>query len=359
MCRSSFRGMVFAVLLLSIPFTPLTRSHAQEVGRVVQLEVPAPALKGNLLNTPASQGAAVYLPPSYDDGSDRRFPVIYLLHGNFDDYDVWLEHFGVPVILDRMIAAGNIPELIVVMPNGGNRYGGGFYRNSPVSGNWADFISIDLVEFVDEHFQTLSNPVSRAVVGHSMGGYGALNLGMNHPDVFSVVWALSPCCLVPSEDLSFGNEAWQRAFAVTKPEDLQELIASRDFYAIALLGILSAFNPDPDAAPHFGDFPFDVVRGEVVLDDDAFDHYRDAFAARQVRSARDNLRSLRGLGLGVGLGDQFLHITDGTLEFSQQLGAERIPHRLDVYAGDHREQISERLEEAVLPWVAKRLIHED
>ncbi|MEM9638424.1 MAG: alpha/beta fold hydrolase, partial [Pseudomonadota bacterium] len=288
---------------------------------------------------------------------DRRFPVLYLLHGIFDDYGVWIEHFGVPEMLDRLIAQETLPELIVVMPNAGNRYGGGYYRNSTVSGHWADYIADNLVTYVDTRFRTLPTADSRAVVGHSMGGYGALNLAIQHPGVFSVVWALSPCCLAPIEDLGFGNDAWQRAYDVTGPEDLQRLVESRDFYTLAILGLVTAFSPDPAAAPLYGDFPFEVVRGEIVLDDAAFERYRDSFPVRQVRAARHTLRELRGLGLGVGLGDQFSHIPAGTLAFSHQLGLERVPHRLDLYDGDHRAQVGARLENTVLPWVVERLNH--
>lgn len=352
--RKSILGTLIAVAVMSISVAT-AQSDGTTTGNVVEIDVPAPALDGNLLDSSVVQEAAVYLPPGYHEDRDRRFPSIYLLHGIFDDHGVWVENFNVPEILDRLIADGKIPELIAVMPNGGNKYGGGFYRNSPVSGNWADYIADDLVSFIDENYRTLSDQESRAMVGHSMGGYGALNLVMNRPGIFSVVWALSPCCLAAVDDLSFGNDAWQRAAKIKGPEDLQELIDSRDFYPIAALGLLAAFSPDVDAAPIYGKFPFDVVRGEIVIDDVQFDKYLDALPVRQVRHARKNLRSLRGLAMDVGLGDQFLHIPTGTLEFSQRLGDERIPHLLDIYAGDHRQFIGERLEAIVIPWVADRM----
>ena len=344
-----------AVILFATPGLSIAQSPSDAGGRVVEIDVPAPALAGNLLGTPDIQGVAVYLPPGYDQQSDRRYPVIFLLHGIFDSHKVWLEHFDVPSTLDRLIKAGRIPELLVVMPDGGNKYGGGFYRNSPVSGHWGDYIADDLVSFIDERFRTLSASDSRAIVGHSMGGYGALHLAMNRPGVFSVVWALSPCCLAANDDFSFGNDAWKRAAEVTTQQDLQNLLASRDFYPIAALGVVTAFIPDPDAHPIYGKFPFDIVGGEVVLDDSAYDRYLDTLPLRQVRDVREELRSLRGLALGVGLGDQFLHIPIGTLEFSQRLGSERIPHLLDVYAGDHRQHVGERLEAIILPWVGERL----
>ena len=224
--------------------------------------------------------------------------MIYLLHGIFDRYQVWLETFGVPAILDHLIAANEIPELIVVMPNGFNHLGGGFYRNSPVSGNWADFVSDDLVGSVDGNFRTLTRTESRAIAGHSMGGYGALHLGMTRPDVFSVVWALSPCCLAAVDDFGFGNDAWKRASGFRSLEDMQGALESGDFIPVAAIGVLTAFSPDPESPPFFVDFPYEIVRGEIVLDGADYDRYLDALPVRAVTGARE---ALRGLGLGVGL----------------------------------------------------------
>lgn len=309
--------------------------------------------------TATVQGAAIYLPPSYAQDTQRRYPTIYLLHGIFDHYQTWLaDGFDVPGILDRLIAAGEIAEVIAVMPNGFNPTGGGFYRNSPVSGNWADFVADDLIRYVDGNCRTLAHPASRAVTGHSMGGYGSIHLGMTRPDVFSVVWAMSPCCLSAVDDLGFGNDAWRRAIRFEGPDDLQSALQGGDFYPVAMIGLLYAFSPNLDNPPFHVDFPYELVRGETVLIDSVYDTYLDRFPVRQVDDYRDALRGLRGLGIGVGLGDQFLHIPVGTIELSQQLGEERIPHLLDVYTGDHRKLVAPRLEEIILPWIGERLATE-
>ena len=201
--------------LALLPLIAATPLAAQS--RVVVADVPAPALAGNRVGTPTTQSAAIYLPAGYDRETTRRYRTLYLLHGIFDSHETWTGYFDVPAMLDRLIEAGDIPAAIVVMPNGGNRYGGGFYMDSPTSGNWATYITRDLVGYVDARYRTRPNAASRAVVGHSMGGYGAIHLSMERPGVFGVAYAMSPCCLAPVEDVGFGNVAWGRAFARSCP----------------------------------------------------------------------------------------------------------------------------------------------
>ncbi len=361
--RRTVRRVAPAVALLAIAGASgpargqasATAAPDPAAGRVVEVEVPAPSLEGNLLGTPAVQGAAVYLPPGYEGEPARRYPTIYLLHGIFDRYRVWLEFFRVPKTLDALISRGAIPPVVVVMPNGGNLYGGGFYRNSEVAGNWGDYVADDLVGFVDREFRTRARRESRAVTGHSMGGYGAIHLGMTRPEVFSVVWAMSPCCLAAEGDFGFGNDAWRRAYLLESPDELPAALEAGEFYPVAALGVLAAFHPGPDNPPLFVDFPFELVRGEIVLDDEDYDRYLDALPLRRAAAGRDALRSLTGLALDVGLGDQFLHIPTGTLALSSALGELRIPHLLDVYEGDHRQRVAERLETVVFPWITERL----
>src|SRR5688500_6899852 len=139
-CRSGLVLFAFlwAVLLASPP-------AAADGGRIEVLTIQAPSLAGNLLGDPVEQPVAVYLPPGYEREPSKRFPVLYLLHGIGGTYTDWTEDFDIRSIADRLIAKGTIGEFLIVMPNGRNAYGGGFYMNSPVTGRWEDFITKEVV----------------------------------------------------------------------------------------------------------------------------------------------------------------------------------------------------------------------
>ena len=361
------RHVLPLALVILLPSMAVSQSAAQTsaasaggasrvvASRVVEVDVPAPSLAGNRIGTETTQGAAVYLPAGYDTEPDRRYPAVYLLHGIFDSYRTWLGHFEVPAILDRLIAAGAMPPAIVVMPNGGNRYGGGYYVDSPTTGDWATYIASDLVDFIDARFRTRARADARAIVGHSMGGFGAIHIPMERPGVFSVAYAMSPCCLAPIEDLGFGNSSWSRARRLESVAEIDAAIESREFYVIAAIGILSAMSPDPSNPPFFVDFPFELERGEVVMDEAEWLAYVERFPVARADDRRAALASLRALAIDYGTGDQFLHIPAASLAFSRRLGELRVPHVLDVYSGDHRDRIGERLERVVFPWVARAL----
>ncbi|UCF68830.1 MAG: alpha/beta fold hydrolase [Acidobacteriota bacterium] len=325
-------------------------------GSLVEVDVPAPSLSGNLVGDAERKTALVYLPPSYDRQPDARFPVIYMLHGIFDSPQTWVQFTQLPQRLDALIAAGKIREAVVVMPDGGNRYGGGYYRNSPVSGNWADFIAEDLVGLVDQEFRTVPRAGARAVSGHSMGGYGAIFLGMTRPDLFGSIYAMSPCCLAPVADVGQGNQlTWQRALAMRGAEDLQRALEQRDFWPVAAIGLLAAFSPDPSEPPFHVAFPFQSVRGELVPKEPIYTVWQSRFPVHQIETYRQNLLQLRALAFDYGVNDQFAHIPLGGRLFAERLAMWRIPHRVEVFDGDHRELLADRLTEIVLPFLSRSL----
>lgn len=318
------------------------------------LELDSKALAGNRTGDPARQKIAVYLPPAYESRS-TRYPVVYLLHGIGDSHEAWTENWKVPAMLDGLITSRAIAPVIVVMPDARNRFGGGFYVNSPVAGRWQDYVAEEIVGLIDSSFRTIADRESRAAVGHSMGGYGAIRLGMDRSDVFGVVFAMSPCCLDAVEDIGPANaSAWNSAIRFKTYEDVDAVMAAREFYPVAIMGLLISAFPHADV-PLGTKFPFQRTRGELVPLEPLYSQWLETFPIRSIDEKRDNLLSLRGLAIDYGYSDQFTHIPAASEAFSRELSEERIPHLVEAYRGDHRQEVPERLERVVFPWVVARL----
>ncbi len=344
----------FLFLLAALPLAAQTVAPARS-SQVLERRIESASLKGNLLGDQPGKRLLVYLPPGYEAEAERRYPVLYVLHGIFDQPDVWVEFFAVPGILDRLIEKEILPPLIAVFPEGFNKLGGGFYRNSPVSGNWSDLIASELPEYIDSRFRTEPRAESRALIGHSMGGYGAIHMAMTRPEVFSIAYAMSPCCLTPIEDAGQGNPVWRRVESLTGWAEVEKGVQERDFYLVAALGILTAFFPNPERPPFYVDLPYQTVRGEIIPREENYRRFLRQFPLHHLEEAQKSLLSIKALGMDYGIGDQFAHIPTGTRLFSQRLSELRIPHTLEVYDGDHRQQLARRLETAVLPWVGRYL----
>lgn len=147
----------------------------------------------------------VLLPDGYA-ADERRYPVVYLLHGYGGDYTEW-QRVGV-----EKEAAG-LP-VIVVMPEGDKS----FYVNhhEDPAGRWEDYIVQEVVAHVDSRYRTVPERASRAISGLSMGGYGALMVGMRHPDLFAAVASHSGALAVPGKATQ--GEIAERVAKVFGPE---------------------------------------------------------------------------------------------------------------------------------------------
>lgn len=128
----------------------------------------------------------IYLPPGYRT-QGQRYPVMYMLHGIAGSRVEWVND-GLLEAADRMITAGEIPPLIIVLPQGDR----GFWINHPGGPRWGDYLVQDLVRHVDSTYPTKPDFQHRALGGLSMGGWGALYQGFMHPDVFGTVGAHAP-----------------------------------------------------------------------------------------------------------------------------------------------------------------------
>src|SRR5688572_20041672 len=200
----------------------------------------------------AAPEVSIYLPPSYATDGNRRFPVVYLLHG-YTGTD--LSYFGptgrqLHLIAERVFAKIPAREMILVMPNAMNAYGGSMYSNSVTAGDWEGYVAEDLIAYMDKNYRTIPARESRGLGGHSMGGYGAVRIGMKRPDVFSAIYALSSCCLNEVNVRPTSDGKPSPAELVKTPEEARANRAAQGTLVRA-----AAWAPNPANPPLYLDLP--------------------------------------------------------------------------------------------------------
>ena len=140
--------------------------------------------------------------------------------------------------------------MIVVLANAQTRHNGSMYSNSATTGNWEDFMSRDLVAYIDSHYRTIANRLSRGIAGHSMGGYGTVRIAMRHPDVFSALLRHEPLLHVGPRSPARRNGQEDRG-----RQSLRQPPISLDFFARATFAAAAAWSPNPKDPPLYLDLP--------------------------------------------------------------------------------------------------------
>jgi S-formylglutathione hydrolase len=320
---------------------------AARQGTVERITVHGTSLEGNLEADSPDRAVTVYLPPSYATDQDRRFPVLYLLHGYGEKDDTFTERLaGLAGSADRLARMQGFSELIVVTPDAYTLHKGSMYSNSPVIGDWERFIAEDLVAYMDSHYRTFADRMSRGLAGHSMGGYGALRIGMKRADVFSSLYIMSACCLTANRNPQPDSIA--AAAAIKTREQAEAAASAPGFGPSVILASAAAWSPNPKRSPLYVDLPIKdgKVQPEVV--------------AKWVANAPLEMLAQHVAGLKA----QYQIVVDiGTkdtlLASNQQLHSEllrlHIPHEYEEYEGDHTSGVRERIERNVLPFFSKNL----
>ncbi|MBV8896368.1 MAG: prolyl oligopeptidase family serine peptidase [Acidobacteriaceae bacterium] len=328
--------------------------HASAQSQVVDVTVHSAGLEHNLLGDPADQRVSIYLPDAYDKDQQRRFAVLYFLDGYSDPTP---RHEAAQLFrtsMDELIANRTVEPMIVVLPNGINKYLGAFYANSSTTGNWDDYITRDLVAYVDSHYRTLAAAEHRGIAGHSMGGYGALTLAFRHPGVFSVVYAMSPCCTDLVGDMGPSNPAWLRVSQLQSPDEVPEALKQGQFFVSAFSALAAALAPDPQSKL-FGDPPFIVEGKQVKTNPVAFSRIAGNMPVNMVIPLLPNIIQLKGIFFEYGAQENFSGIVFGAQELSQKLSEAGVSHTLEVFQGDHGNHLSERISERMLPWMSRHI----
>jgi S-formylglutathione hydrolase FrmB len=353
-------------------------------GTVVTLEHVSKVLEGNPLGDPHARRLAVWLPPQYDSKPGRRFPVLFDLAGFTGSglkHVAW-KNFSenIPERLARLVHERRMPPAIVVFPDCFTALGGNQYINSSAVGRYADYLTRELVPFVDREFRTLASRDHRGCFGKSSGGYGAIIHGMKYPQTWGAIANHS------------GDAYFEFVYAHGWPSTLTELakyravapspgrydavkmsrrtgrglddgrvrrfleavwrkhrLSSAEGHAIMDLCMAASYDPDP-RAPNGFRLPYDLETGELLVQ--RWKRWREHDPINLVQRYARNLQTLRGIFIDCGWRDQY-HIHYGTRILSKRLQATGVKHRYEEFDDTHSD-IDYRLDVS-LPFLLKAL----
>jgi enterochelin esterase family protein len=329
----------------------------EKQGSVQILKHESAVLKNNPLGDKYIRDLCVYLPPEYET-CEQQFPVVYCLTGFTGRGKMLLnDNAFAPNLAERMdwlIGENKIKPMIVVMPDCFTHYGGSQYINSTATGNYEDYLTEEIVTFVERNFRTISDKNARAVMGKSSGGYGALIMAMRHADVFGLACSTSgdayfELCYLPdipkafraikSDAKSFMEKFWR-----------EEKKGKDDFPALNILGMSACYSPNENSELGF-DLPFDLKTGEIRYD--IWEKWLLHDPVRLVEKSVENLKSLRLLYIDAGTRDEFA-LDIGAKILCKKFTDFVVPHVHEEFEDGHMqisyrynrslELISERIE---------------
>jgi enterochelin esterase family protein len=279
-----------------------------EVGSVIVHRLASSALSDNPLGDPTTRDLHVYLPPRHDPRAPT--PALLALVGftgtggmlfNVDPMGETLAQR-----LDRLILSGACPPVIVVAPDCFTRLGGNQYINSTATGRYEDYLFDDVIPFVETRYAIKA----WGAFGKSSGGYGAIVLGMRHPEVLRAIADHSgdanfELCYTgdwgPALDAfrdAGGPSAWLERFWADKNRHRKKYHAPLTAIAMA-----AHYSPNP-ASPHLGiDFPFDLATG--VFRPEVWERWRAWDPVNMAASHADALKKLRLIYVDCGTRDEF------------------------------------------------------
>jgi len=354
MTGSRRNGLLVLVALAALAVCyhrPLQAQSAPALGTVERIMVHGKSLEGNLNGDPADRPVFVYLPPSYKTEPNRRYPVVYLLHGYGLRAERWMTLFRIENGANQAMtgAGGGVGggerarEMIVVNPDAYSLYDGSFYSNSATAGDWETFIGTELVAHIDRNYRTLATRESRGLAGHSMGGYGTLRIGMKRPDAFSSIYMLAAAGMMERGEAS-------EAMAAANGFTTREQVAALRYPNKSTFARAAAWSPNPKNPPFFVDLP-------VGKDGVARPEIQAKWLANSLLPMLDQhaagLKRMTAIKFDVGT-------ADGLIAGNRQLDAAMtqggIAHVFETYDGDHNNRIAERIEKHVLPFFSTHLV---
>ena len=360
------------------------KRHKGPSGTLVVLEHTSKILKGNPLGDPHVRKVGVWLPPQYDEGRAKRFPVLYdlvgftgsgLAHANWKPFGD-----NVPERAARLIREQKMGPAIIVFPDCFTALGGNQYVNSSAIGNYADYLTREIIPFVDREFRTLASRAHRGCFGKSSGGYGAILHGMKYSKHWGAIadhsgdayfdfvywhdWpnTLNELAKYRAPRRKPGPQKFARNRKLEAGLDdgrigrflrsvwKKEKVSGKEGLALMNLCMAATYDPDP-RAPNGFRIPFNAETGELIPQ--RWHQWLKSDPVNLVARYRANLKSLRGIYIDCGWRDQY-HIHYGSRILSRRLAEAGIRHRYEEFDDDHSD-IDYRMDVS-LPFLYKALM---
>jgi enterochelin esterase-like enzyme len=233
--------------------------------------------------------------------------------------------------MDDLIGGGDVEPMIIVMPDAKTKYGFCFYTNSVLQGNYEDFIANDLVNFMDDNYQTIPNRNGRIVIGHSQGGYGAIRMGLFRSDVFSIVAAHVS---IPYFE---GLLAGLPFLIAENPTGMNGPSPDKGLTTVTY-GMAAAWTPNLNNPPFYVDLNFVYPSGQIRTDVWQRQLQHDPYTLLDTRA--DYLKSLKGFYIDGGLQDPWGELVT---VFHHKLVEKEVPHYYEMFNGGHFDKMFERL----------------
>ena len=324
-----FSVVIFLAIGILLPLT----SFAQ-AGKLEWSQISSSSLEGNLIGDSAKRSFAIYLPPNYE-ASEKRYPVIYLLHGYGGSPGGYT---NIKPTIDFMIKNGDIGEMMVVFVDGSNRFGGSFYRSSETIGDYERYITNDLVNHIDSNYRTIAHRDSRGITGHSMGGYGCMHLALTYPDVFSAV--------VAQGGLYKNDSDYMRNLLIATAADTKDWGEFSQLFWMtqAAYALTAALAPNPNNPPFYLDKAFKMMDGKAQVVPEVWDSFiKNDIVDSELSHYLEQPLRLNGIMFAHGSSDGIVPVSQAQAldKAMTELGIE---HVYDEHVGGHEFTASKSLQ---------------
>jgi S-formylglutathione hydrolase FrmB len=310
-------------------------------GEIVCFKHSSSVLKGNIWKDPAERDFNVYLPAGYSESGEALVALwdFAAFTNSGPGHLNWrTQGENLPQRLDRLIGSGEMPPVVVPMPDCYSSLGGNQYVNSPSVGRYADYVVEELVPFLSSRVNVIGDRSGRGVFGKSSGGYGALVHAMYYPETWGGLashagdigfeWVYRPEFPRAAAMLSkLGGDPYRflRNFWLKKSP------GSADYSTLMTLAMAASYDPGEGPEQAF-QLPFDLHTCE--LDPRRWGQWLSHDPLNLVESYAQQLASLKMLYIDVGSRDQY-NIQYGTRAFIRRLEKLGIEHHFEEFDGTH------------------------